>query len=140
MTDQVREAAKEWTHEHEMGPSYARELDAAAAILDKFGPLKGIKALGRRDVAAALRAMFPEDDAEPVTKEWLTANGFEMIETRCDFIITRKSIEVRFTPTHVSVYIGENREKPTALTWQHWMGDGFTHGQVRRLIAALQGE
>lgn len=45
----------ESTYEHEQGPRYAAELDAAAELLQTIHPIGAVKAIGRLEVAAALK-------------------------------------------------------------------------------------
>lgn len=52
------------THEREQGPRYAAELDAAAEILARVHPIGKYKAIGRLEVVAVLRELFPEVAAE----------------------------------------------------------------------------
>lgn len=59
---------------------YARELDAAAELLTRVHPIGRVKAIGRMQVFAALRDLFPEDDDELTTPEWIRENGYDKID------------------------------------------------------------
>lgn len=67
----------EMTFEHEQGPVYAAELDAACKILERVHPLGQVKAFGRLQVAAVLADLFPADDGEPLDDEYLRSVGFK---------------------------------------------------------------
>jgi hypothetical protein len=68
---------REMSYEEKHGPRYAAELDEAAEILQRVHPIGKVKAIGRLEVVTALKELFPADDDEPVTEEWLRSVGFE---------------------------------------------------------------
>ena len=113
-----------WDQEH--GPQYAKELDEAAAIVQSVHPIGQVKAIGRLEVVAALKELFPDDmrqsrlrDLERVTR-WLGAI-MEAIEPNAEVRLEERgngatAVELYipggyFEPYNLAVFSGDDPVK-----------------------------
>lgn len=51
---------------------YAKELDEAAAILEAIHPVGKVKAIGRREVVAALKELFHTEVGRDHVRKWMS--------------------------------------------------------------------
>lgn len=93
------------------------------------------------EVARAYLAEHPADDAEPVTPEWLQAEGFSVVHTHADIEIdTAKGwtlfLRIRFFSMEASIC--QHRMSASESDGLALAGTKLaTRGHVRRLAAAL---